>query len=89
MSEVVWTKRAVRNLESIFDYIAADNLAAAAHLAEEIYSQVGLLTDHPHMGRAGRVIGTRELVVHEHYIIPYRVVKGRVEILTVQHTKRR
>ena len=85
MSEVLWTKRAVRSLESIFHYIAADNFAAATHLAEEIHRQVALLTDHPQMGRAGRVIGTRELVVHEHYIVPYRVAKGRVEILTVQN----
>lgn len=85
---MVWTRRAVRNLDSIFDHIVKDNLAAALRLGEEIQHRVALLADHPQLGRAGRLIGTRELVVHEHYVVPYRVVKGRVEILTVQHTRR-
>jgi plasmid stabilization system protein ParE len=34
-------------------------------------------------------MGTRELVVHRSYIIVYRVRKERVEILAVQHTRRR
>jgi len=43
----------------------------------------------PAMGRAGRVAGTRELVVAETpYIIPYRVRGDAVEILRVFHAAR-
>jgi len=89
MSQVVWLKRALRRLDSILLYIAEDNPAAAQRLAREIRKQAELLATHPHTGRAGRVLGTRELVVHHHYVLPYRLSKGRVEILAVQHTKRR
>jgi toxin ParE1/3/4 len=42
------------------------------------------------MGRQGRIDGTRELVIHGlPYIIPYRVRRGRVEILAVIHAARR
>jgi len=42
------------------------------------------------MGRVGRVKGTRELVLADiPYIIPYRVVGGEIEILTVMHAAQR
>ncbi len=42
------------------------------------------------MGRAGRVPGTRELLIPgTPYIIPYRVRAGAVEILRVFHAARR
>lgn len=51
-----------------------------------IEQAVQLLASHPAMGRAGRVEGTRELVVTgTPYIIPYRVREDRVEVLRVFH----
>ncbi len=42
------------------------------------------------MGRAGRVPGTRELVISgTPYIVPYRVRGGAVEVLRVFHAARR
>lgn len=37
------------------------------------------------MGRSGLVTGTRELVVHPHYVVVYDV-KDTVRILRVLHT---
>jgi toxin ParE1/3/4 len=49
-----------------------------------------LLADNPHMGRPGRVPGTRELVVtRTPYIVPYRVRGDTLEILRVYHGARR
>jgi toxin ParE1/3/4 len=49
-----------------------------------------LLTRHAALGRPGRVMGTRELVIGNlPYIIPYRVRDGEIEILRVLHTARR
>ena len=51
---------------------------------------VAQLAAHPHMGRPGRVPGTRELVVTRfRYILPYRVREQSVEILRVFHTARK
>ena len=48
------------------------------------------LATHPHLGRAGRIAGTRELVVAQTpFVVPYRVVGDDVQILAVFHGARR
>jgi toxin ParE1/3/4 len=60
---------------------------AVQHL-EAIRSYIA--KDHPHIGRAGRVIGTRELVVSgTPYVIPYRVKEDRLELIAVFHDKQK
>lgn len=62
---------------------------AAAEVVLKIIRAVSLLKDQPGLGRAGRVPGTRELVVpNTPYIIPYRVKDNSLQILRVYHTSR-
>jgi toxin ParE1/3/4 len=87
---VRWLKAALANLDAEADYIAEDNPAAAGRVVQRIFRAVNLLAENPAMGRAGRVAGTRELVVAETpYIIPYRVRGDAVEILRVFHAARK
>jgi toxin ParE1/3/4 len=87
--KIVWTAPALRDLEAIGDYIARDNRAAAVDTAS-ILESVDKLATFPQAGRAGRVPGTRELVVpNTPFIAPYRVRRERVEILAVFHGARR
>lgn len=61
-------------------------LPAAGRFVQKILRAVDLLKQNPAMGRAGRVAGTRELVVSEtSYTIPYRVRGDAMEILRVFH----
>lgn len=86
-----WTRLADTDLDSIADYIGQDSPAAAARVILELIDQTEtLLTRHAALGRPGRVMGTRELVIGNlPYIIPYRVRDGEIEILRVLHTARR
>jgi toxin ParE1/3/4 len=86
---VKWTKTALANLAAIVEYIARDDPDRAKSSALEIRAKTNSLAEFPGMGRPGRVIGTRELVIHPNYIIPYRMRGGVVEILRVQHVARR
>ena len=87
---VRWTRRALSALDGIAAYIAEDNPAAARRIVARVETAVFQLAAHPSMGRAGRVGGTRELVVPgTPFIIPYRVRAESVEILTVLHAARR
>jgi addiction module RelE/StbE family toxin len=87
--EIIWRVTALNDLESIRKFIANDNPRAATRVHAAIRAAVDPLADLPHVGRAGRVDGTRELVVGSlPYIVVYRVAEDRVRILAVIHTSR-
>ena len=87
---VRWLRTALANLDAEAEYIAEDNPGAAGRVVQRVFRAVDLLKTNPALGRAGRVAGTRELVVPETpYIIPYRVRKDAVEILRVFHAARK
>lgn len=87
---VRWLRTALRNLDEEASYIAADNPVAARRVVERVLAAIAQLTDHPGLGRPGRVPGTRELLVPKtRYVVPYRVRGDAVEILRVFHTSRR
>jgi toxin ParE1/3/4 len=56
---------------------------------KELRAKTATLADFPGIGRPGRVAGTRELIVHKNYIVPYRVRGQHVDIITVQHVAKR
>lgn len=84
-----WTQTALRSVDEIAGYIAKDNPTRATSFVQELKEAVLKLQVHPGMGRAGRVPGTRELVLHKNYIAIYRVRGDHVEILRLHHVARR
>jgi addiction module RelE/StbE family toxin len=88
--KIVWTEPARQDLRQIFEYVAEENPNAARKLLSEIKECAVLLQDNPHMGRIGRVDGTRELVITgTQYILPYRVKENQIQILAVFHGARK
>jgi len=87
---VVWSRRAIDNLVALRDYIAQDSPRSASSVAHQILDAVELLTAQPHIGRPGRIAGTRELVVAgTPFVIPYWVRAGRLELLAVFHGRQK
>ena len=84
--EVRWLRRALADLDAIAGYIARDNAEAAQSLVVQIRDMSERLAIYPYMGRASERADVRELLVHRHYLVSYRVRPGRVEILQVWHT---
>jgi addiction module RelE/StbE family toxin len=68
--------------------IAQSNPAAALVLDQTFSEKTSLLIAHPHLGRLGRVTGTREWVVHQNYILIYDLTDDMVRILRVLHAAR-
>ena len=88
--QIRWTAPAAAALESITDLVARENSRAAFEIAQRIRFAADLLAEHPRMGRAGRIRGTRELVILGiPYIVPYRIKGHEVHILSVYHTSRK
>ena len=83
-----WTRTALRNLDEIAAYIATDKPADAIRFAQDLRSATGKLQAFPGLGRAGKVPGTRELVLHNNYLAIYRVKAGDVEVLRIHHVAR-
>ena len=85
---IKWTKTALASVDDIAGFIAKDNPTRATNFVLELQASVTKLQAHPGMGRAGRVPGTRELVLHKNYIAIYRVRGDDVEILRLHHAAR-
>jgi len=85
---IKWTKTALASVDEIADFIAKDNPTRATSFMLELQAAVAQLQAHPGMGRAGRIPGTRELVLHKNYIAIYRVRGDAVEILSLHHAAR-
>lgn len=86
---IVWSRRAVQDLDAITDYIAADSPAYAAVVLKSIVRQTRILT---HFPRAGRKVpefdddNVRELLAYSYRII-YRLQTDEALIVAVIHGK--
>ena len=85
---IKWSKTALASVDEIAGFIAKDNPTRANSFVLELQAAVTKLQAHPGMGGAGRVPGTRELVLHKNYIAIYRVRGDDVEILRLHHAAR-
>ena len=88
---ILWSPEAINDLAALRATIAEDNPAAAQRVTLHIIRNIEhLLAGQPHMGRPGRVPGTRELVVpRTPYIVPYRIRNNRLQVLRVYHGARK
>ncbi len=51
MAEIIWTEPALSDLNDIAEYIALENLVAARHLVQTIFTKVERLETFPESGR--------------------------------------
>ena len=81
-----YAPRYFRRLEDIRERIAVDNPTGASRIVERIRAAVTRLAASSALGRPGRVVGTRELVIPgTPYVVPYRVKGDIVQIITILH----
>jgi toxin ParE1/3/4 len=84
--QIKWLEYAVLDLQELYQYISYDSAQAAKRVTKRIQKAVNMLAEQPYIGRAGRVHGTRELIITgTPYIVPYRVKIDKLEILRVLH----
>lgn len=87
---IAWLPAAQRSLEAQLAWIADRDPWAAIDVGDAIDAAVSRLADFPTIARAGRVAGTRELVViGTPYVVVYRVDPEAVRILRVIHGAQR
>ncbi len=89
--KLIWSPQSLHDFIAVQAYISQEDPKAARAVVLRIVSLVEeKLSGLPHLGRPGRVEGTRELFVPgTPFIVPYRVKSQTVEILRVYHAARR
>ena len=85
---VIWTPQASRDRVDIWDYIVNNNPQAAVRMDALFSDAVARLVDHPELGQAGIIPGTRELIPHDSYRLVYEVSGDAVWILALVHASR-
>jgi plasmid stabilization system protein ParE len=86
-----FARRARRDLEEIFDYIATDNPKAAQRVLRAILDAINLVATNPSMGiKSARGSNARsKLVISYPYRVHYLVRTDGIFIVHVRHTARR
>ena len=88
--KIRWTQQAAEDLKAAYEYLNERNPNAADSVVERILSSIDFLEHYPHLGRSGRIDGTRELVVTgTPFIVGYRLRHDQIEILGVLHAARK
>ena len=90
MKEIIWTRRAVEDVQSIRRFIEEDSPHYARLVAQRIVAAVERLTEFPESGRVVPELeqpDTRE-IIHGPYRILYRLAENQVRIITVHHSAR-
>jgi addiction module RelE/StbE family toxin len=87
---VRWTTDAADDLERICDYIAQSRPDSARRVAQSVVERIGTLKTFPHLGRPGRVQGTREIPFPPlPFVVVYEVREVRVVVLRILHGAQR
>lgn len=87
---VEWLPRAQSDLEDQLAWIAQRNPLAAVGMGDTVLAAIDRLSDHPALGRTGRVGGTRELVVAgTPYFVVYVSEASAVTVLRILHGAQR
>jgi toxin ParE1/3/4 len=84
---IKWTEQATQQLDQAHDYITlSNNKAVAARITMQIVTAVQQLAAFPMSGKAGRVLGTRELVIsNTPFIAAYAIDRADIIILAIYH----
>ncbi len=82
---VNWRDEALADLGRIVARIWDENPIAARRLARDLILAADSLADFPRRARAGRIAGTRELVIIRPYVVVFEIGGDTVTILCIWH----
>lgn len=91
MAQISWTKKSLKDLRAINDYISLDSSFYAVRFISKLISRVDQLIEFPESGRMvpeKNVPEIRELI-EGNYRIFYRLQKEKITILRIHNAARR
>ena len=91
MAQISWTKRSIKDLRAINDYISLDSTFYAKRFVSKLIKRVEILIQFPESGRIvpeKNVTEIRELI-EGNYRIFYRLRRGKITILRIHNAARK
>jgi len=88
MGKVIWTKKAVSHLRSIYEYISHDSHVYASRFIKVLINQTKIIETFPNSGRIVPEFSDKSLreIIYNNYRIVYRIKdSSKPEILAVMH----
>ena len=90
MTLLIWTRRAIEDVQSIKQFIAQDSPHYADLVIQRLIASVERL---PALPQSGRIVpeindSTIREVIHGSYRIVYRLIRAEIHIVTVHHAAR-
>ncbi|MCA6435855.1 MAG: type II toxin-antitoxin system RelE/ParE family toxin [Bacteroidota bacterium] len=87
MAKINWTKKSVKDLKAINDYISLDSNFYAARFITKLIKRVDQLIDFPESGRVVPEKNIKEIreLIEGNYRIFYRLSNGNVTILRIHN----
>ena len=86
--KLIWSSTASADRKRIRAYIATDNPRAAIQMDALFEKAAAMLLEHPKMGKAGAIPGTREWLAHRSYRLVYELDGQTVRVMALVHTAR-
>ncbi len=91
MAKIIWTKQSIKDLKSIFDYIALDSKYYAGRLIKRLVLRTDQLEVFP---ESGRIVPEKEdsnirEIIEGNYRIFFRFSRGVITILRVHNSARK
>lgn len=91
MAQINWTKKSIKDLRAINDYISLDSSFYAARFISKLISRVDQLIEFPESGRMVPEKNVHEIreLIEGNYRIFYRLQKEKITILRIHNAARR
>ncbi len=90
MAQLIWSPRAVRDLQEACEYIARTSDRYARVLAEQVIALIESIPDHPYLGGMVPEYDREEIRerLYHNYRIIYRIRDDAIEVVAISHGAR-
>jgi addiction module RelE/StbE family toxin len=91
MAQINWTKKSLKDLRSINDYISLDSSFYAARFISKLIKRVDQLIEFPESGRVVPEKNLHEIreLIEGNYRIFYQLKKSKITILRIHNAARK
>lgn len=91
MAQISWTKKSLKDLKAISDYISLDSKFYAARFISKLIERVEQLIEFPESGRIVPEKNENEIreLIEGNYRIFYRIRKENITILRIHNSARK